>query len=96
MVPNGFSTLNLGVGQVSPGFEVMNMDANPNDAAYGQITSVKPLAAPAVPTTGTWAQGDYVRNSNPGSSSPAVRGWLRLTTGTGSTLGTDWVADHAQ
>ena len=94
-VPYAYSANNLGVGFVHPGFEIIPIDANPNDQAYDSITSTKPSAAPAMPTTGMWHQGDYVRNTAPTASSP-VKGWLRLTTGTGSTLGTDWVADHAQ
>lgn len=88
-VPNGFSTSNLGVGKTSPGFEIVNMDSNPNDAAYGLITSVKPAGAPSEPTTGTWAQGDYVKNIAESPSNPIV-GWLRLTNGTGNQSGIDW------
>ena len=99
-VPNAFSSnQNFGIGFQHPGFEIVPIDAIPGDAAYDSITSVKVFAAAAMPTTGIWHQGDYVRNTAPvaasGSTLP-IKGWLRLTTGTSDTLGTDWVADHAQ
>ena len=56
-------------------------------------------ARPSVPTTGTWARGDYVPNSEPSelgsaSSKYVIYGWKRLTSGSGNTLGTDWVQDR--
>lgn len=42
-----------------------------------------------MPATGTWRIGDIVRNSQP-TSSALVFGWVRLTTGSGNTLGSDW------
>jgi hypothetical protein len=53
-------------------------------------------ARTSVPTTGTWKQGDFVRNSTPteagaASSKYVVLGWLRLTDGTANVLNTDWV-----
>jgi hypothetical protein len=57
-------------------------------------------ARTSVPTTGTWAQGDYVRKSNPVEAGGAgnkyiIKGWTRVTSGTGNTLNTDWFEDRS-
>ena len=67
-----------------------------NDLSEGRVSATN-NAATSVPTTGTWAAGDFVRNSAPaeaGSSGSkyVVTGWIRLTSGSGNTLNTDWVA----
>jgi hypothetical protein len=46
--------------------------------------------AVAAPTTGTWAQGDFVKNSNPavaggGGSQYVIQGWTCVTGGTPGT-----------
>ena len=46
--------------------------------------------AGAMPTTGTYGQGDVVYHSAPAAGSPA--GWVRLTTGSAHVLNTDWRA----
>ena len=56
-------------------------------------------AQSSVPTTGTWAIGDYVHNSAPAElgTTPnkyVVYGWKRLTSGSANVLNTDWVADR--
>ena len=53
----------------------------------------------AMPTTGSYQQGDYVLNSAPAVAGGAgsryvVRGWTRLTTGSAHVLNTDWVEDR--
>lgn len=67
-----------------------------NDLTEGRISAVT-NAATSVPTTGTWNQGDFVRNSAPveagaASSKYVVTGWIRLTSGSNNVLNTDWVA----
>lgn len=52
-------------------------------------------ALTAAPTTGTWAKGDYVRNSNPSEAGTAlskyvVHGWVCVTSGTPGT----WLQDR--
>lgn len=42
----------------------------------------------AMPTTGTWAQGDFVQKTN--ATSGGIFGWRRITTGSNNVLGTDW------
>ena len=66
-----------------------------NDLTEGRISAVT-NAATSVPTTGTWKQGDFVRNSEPveagtATSKYVVTGWIRLTSGSGNVLNTDWV-----
>lgn len=53
-------------------------------------------SAAAMPTTGSFTQGDSVRNRNPTLAGVAgfrytVAGWNRITSGTNHVLGTDWV-----
>lgn len=52
-------------------------------------------ARTSVPATGTWSQGDFVKKSNPVEAGVAgskyiITGWVRVTSGTGNTLNTDW------
>jgi hypothetical protein len=66
-----------------------------NQMAAGSFAG-KDNAATAMPTTGTWAIGDFVTKSNPvvaggGGSQYVITGWLRITNGTGNVLNTDWV-----
>lgn len=70
-----------------------------NDLTEGRINAVT-NAASSVPTTGTWAQGDFVRNSTPSEAGTAgskyvITGWLRLTSGSNNVLNTDWVATRS-
>jgi len=53
----------------------------------------------AAPTTGSFRVGDYVVNTAPALAGTTpnkyvIRGWLRLTTGSGNVAGTDWVEDR--
>ena len=66
-----------------------------NDLTEGRVSAVT-NAASAVPTTGTWNQGDFVRKLNTveagtGGAKYVITGWLRLTSGSNNTLNTDWV-----
>jgi hypothetical protein len=56
-------------------------------ASYGALT--------AAPTTGTWAKGDYIRNSNPSEAGVAlskyvIHGWICTVAGTPGT----WLQDR--
>ncbi len=89
---NAFSTANRGVGLVhTAGFKLTQVDSDPASPGYDTILTVPVEAAPAMPGAGKWAQGAWVRNSQPSAENPAL-GWLRLTTGTGHVAGTDWMA----
>jgi hypothetical protein len=70
-----------------------------NGVTEGSIVAIH-NARTSVPTTGTWNQGDYVRKSNPVEAGGAgvkyiIKGWTRVTSGTGNTLNTDWFEDRA-
>jgi len=48
------------------------------------------------PTTGTWAIGDYIKNSAPAEAGVAlgkyvILGWVRITNGSANVLNTDWI-----
>lgn len=67
-----------------------------NDLTEGRVSAVT-NAATTVPTTGTWKQGDFVKNSatteaGGAGSKYVVTGWIRITTGSTNVLNTDWVA----
>lgn len=60
-----------------------------NSLSEGKI-SAKYQAATAAPTTGTWAKGDFVTNSNPSELGAAgskyfIEGWKCLADGTPGT-----------
>ena len=70
-----------------------------NQLASGTLAG-SDLTATAVPASGTWAKGDYVRKSNPVEAGGAgakyvILGWVRITDGTGNTLNTDWLECRA-
>jgi hypothetical protein len=55
--------------------------------SMGVTTATKPdiiqITRAAIPTTGTWVVGDYIKNSNSTTSPPAPKGWYCITAGTG-------------
>ena len=61
-----------------------------NGIADGRLASIDNAQA-AVPTTGTWAQGDFVRNSAPvelglATSKYVIEGWTCVVGGTPGTF----------
>lgn len=52
----------------------------------------------AQPSSGSYTQGDYVHNIAPSldGNSQTLKGWIRLTTGSGHVSGTDWANDYAE
>ncbi len=48
--------------------------------------------ATAMPTSGSWVIGDVVQNIAPTNAAGQPAGWLRVTTGSGNVLNTDWRA----
>lgn len=57
----------------------------------GTAWNVKTQAT-AMPTTGSWVIGDVVWNIAPTNAAGQPAGWLRVTTGSGNVLNTDWRA----
>ncbi|HTU54971.1 MAG TPA: right-handed parallel beta-helix repeat-containing protein [Acetobacteraceae bacterium] len=95
----GFSTSNIGVGSVpaaGPGFMHVIEDGNPGDATFGTALNMPTLYAAAMPSSGAFVEGQFVWNSAPSIASGYVLlGWMRLTTGSSNTSGTDWAACYA-
>ncbi|RUW24663.1 glycosyl hydrolase family 28-related protein [Mesorhizobium sp. M4B.F.Ca.ET.013.02.1.1] len=88
----GFNVVNKGIGvveQASGRFLWEIIDADPTSATYGAVTNTQTADSAAMPATGTYVAGAFVRNSAPAAGS-AIEGWLRLTTGSAHVLGTDW------
>lgn len=93
------TTFQFGRGAAQAGYDVFpkglflsNANDNGNARFVGECT--------AMPTTGTWALGDRCLNSAPsvlgsGGSQYTITGWLRITTGSGNVLNTDWVQMRA-
>jgi len=80
-------------------------DGNSSWIEYGTITGYE---ASAMPTTGTYNSGDYVRNkaaltilswsggfAGLSGAKYVLKGWTRITTGSANVLNTDWVEDRA-
>ncbi len=89
----GFSTTNKGVGQIraSAGTLLTQAESNPGSTNFGKILTMPTGAATAMPSTGKWLSGHFVRNAAPAlAGSLLTLGWTRLTTGSGNVVGTDW------
>jgi hypothetical protein len=89
----GFSTTNKGIGFVrsSAGTMLAQADSNPGSSTFGQIQTMPVLAAAAMPTSGKWLTGHFVRNSAVALNAGLVNlGWARQTTGSNNVLSSDW------
>jgi hypothetical protein len=96
----GASTSNKGIGVIpndGPDYGFSIEDSDPASATYGRIASPQLSAASAMPTTGTYVTGHFVRNNAPttGITGMTLFGWTRLTTGGGNVAGTDWQPIYA-
>ena len=101
-VIGSYSAANGGIGLIhQAGFKLEQIGTNPADSSWDKVLNVPVNAAPAMPTSGFWMPGEFVRNSAPSSSNTAL-GWLRVTvSNNGSTYpyaastnnasGTDWI-----
>jgi hypothetical protein len=58
------------------------------NASTADKVDIIQITATAIPTTGTWVVGDYIKNSNPTTSPAAPKGWYCITAGTGA--GATW------
>lgn len=65
--------------------------------ARNNFAGRKVESSAAMPTSGSYTQGDYVENRTPSKdgNSMILKGWIRLTTGAAHVLGTDWGRDYA-
>ena len=90
-VATGFSTSNVGVGNIpaGPDWKVVVEDDNPNSLTYGEMLNAPLLSSSNEPSTGT-----YGLDKSCGIQAPRVRAACsgqRLTTGSGNVSGTDWM-----
>lgn len=78
------------IGEPSKYGSVQIEDGDPGSTTYGQLLNACELAAAAMPSSGKYAAGHFIRNTSSSLNEPF--GWLRITTGSNHVLGTDWLA----
>jgi len=66
-----------------------------NGIASGTFFAVDGISV-AVPSSGTWAKGDFIRKTSPveaggGGAKYVIVGWIRVTDGSANVLNTDWL-----
>ena len=91
----GYNASNKGIAYVEaggPGFIHRIVSSDPTDTAnYRRVVNEPVMVASAMPSSGTFVEGHYVANSAlTATYNQKLMGWLRVTTGTGNTLNTDW------
>jgi hypothetical protein len=98
-VSTGYQANNIGIGNISRplrlGSVVLVEDGDPASATYGQVLNSCVTSSTVLPSTGKYVEGHFVQKSDPivagsGGSQYIVYGWIRMTTGTGHVLNTDW------
>lgn len=93
------------LGDIEPGLKIAltrvlkNLAIKVNQLGSGYISGNDNTSL-VVPSTGAWFRGDYVKKSNPveaggGGSKYVIKGWIRITSGAGNVLNTDWLEDRA-
>jgi hypothetical protein len=85
------------IGEWAPPYKVKVFNGDNRTVKVGGKTRVY---GAAMPTSGSWTKDDYVENTNRSvvGTSPnkyIIRGWTRITTGSGNVLNTDWFEDRA-
>lgn len=80
---------------VEIGFKYIVAHQDPDDHTnYGKIKNIMVEAATAMPATGFYARGHYVRNSvKTATGRGTLVGWWRMSTGSNHVLDTDWLED---
>lgn len=90
----GFNIGNKGIGLAplaGAGYRYKIVDADPTSATFNALITMQASEAGAQPSTGSWVEGAFVQNTAPSLGGGVTNyGWIRLTTGTGNTAGTDW------
>lgn len=86
----GYSASNKGIGDIPFGdgdsIHIIE-DCDPTSATFGQIKHSTPVQAGAMPSSGFYMRGHWVKNVLAGGT---VAGWVRCTTGNAHVAGTDW------
>ena len=57
---------------------------------YDNTLGQKEYWANGIPATGSFTRGDKVWNTNPTNAAGQPVGWVRVSTGSGNVLNTDW------
>jgi len=95
----GYDASNVGIGNISTpqifDAQFIIEDGNPSSATYNSVLNVCTIASVNLPTTGKYVIGLVVKKSlviveGTLGSQYIINGWLRLTTGSGHVLNTDW------
>lgn len=91
------SASNLGVRLLPPANMnlIIPINGDPTSATFGQIANDVLTRSTAVPSTGRYVQGHFVKAipttvAGTAGSQYIVIGWLKLTTGSANVLNTDW------
>jgi hypothetical protein len=89
----GFNVGNTGIGVVPNGpewqWQIVGSDPT-SGAAFGILDSTSINYLGFMPDYGWYPTGWRVTNNNPATFNTTL-GWIRITTGTGNVLGTDWI-----
>ena len=91
---SGYNAANVGVGNIpaaGAGYMHVIEQGNPGSPSFGQAINGPVLEAAAMPSSGTFVQGQIVWSSAATAESSII-GWYRATTGSSNVLGTDWLA----
>jgi hypothetical protein len=77
--------------RTAAGVDAINDNSDAGEALY--IDNTVKMGSSLVPTTGTWQAGDIVNNRNPSvdANGMILTKFLRITTGSGNVVGTDWL-----
>jgi len=94
-----FSTSNKGLGYIPDIGEsrIINYDADPTSATYGNVINELLKEKNGVPTAGYYISGWTIKNAAAGvvlggaGSQYIISGWKRITNGSAHVLNTDWV-----
>lgn len=95
----GYNASNVGIGAYNNPNDLGKFiieDGDPASATYGQVLNICLNSSSALPASGKYIKGHFVRNNTPvelgsASSKYVIYGWIRLTTGSGHVLNTDWL-----
>jgi hypothetical protein len=89
----GFNGSNVGIGNLpnsGPRIIYAVEDGNPKSATFRQHLNACVTESASVPSSGYYVAGHFVVNTSQSVQRDGTLGWLRLTTGNGHTVGTDW------
>lgn len=72
--------------------KTLQIDGDPGSSTYGSVLSVPVDESTALPTTGIYGIGAFVRKQLPTTDGNGyvLTGWTRMTGGAGQVLGVDW------